>query len=190
MIQFAKKLGLIAASILACSSTVYSQKAYSLKSHKVSVDGTSTVHDWSSAVTKVQWSGSLTMEGNQVKAIQNVEVTIPVLSIKSEKGDVMDEKTYEAFNHEKNPNIVFKQTKATITGNDAKVFGILTMAGVSKPVALNASIKVAPDGSVRFLGSQFIYMTQYQMVPPKAVMGTIKVDDKVTIIFDIVVIPQ
>jgi hypothetical protein len=59
------------------------------------------LHDWTSEVTKLEWAGQLTVEGTSVKAIQNVSVIIPVKSIKSEKGGMMDDKTYEAFIEEK-----------------------------------------------------------------------------------------
>ena len=169
---------------------VQAQKSYTIKSHKVSVDGTSTLHDWSSEVTKVDWSGQLTVEGTSVKAVQNVTVIIPVTSIKSEKGGMMDDKTYEAFNHEKNPNISFKLTSATVTGANIKANGTLTMAGVTKPIVMNVEAKVLADGSVRLTGSQPLNMKDYKMIPPKAVMGTIKVGEKVTFLFDLTLTPQ
>lgn len=170
--------------------TAYAQKAYSLKSHKVSVNGTSTVHDWESDVTKFEWSGQLTTEGNTVKSIQNVSVTIPVESIKSEKGGMMDDKTYEAFKSDKNPTITFKMTTATVTGATIKANGTLTMAGVTKPIVMNVAAKVLADGSVHLSGSQKINMKDYKMTPPKAVMGTIKVGEKITLLFELTLSPQ
>lgn len=189
MIHHAKKLTLLSILLLT-ASLGFSQKAYSLKSHKISVDGTSTLHDWSSAVTKPAWAGQLTVEGTSVKAIKNVTVTIPVESIKSEKGGMMDDKTYEAFNYEKNPNIIFKLTNATITGATVKADGTLTMAGFTKPIVLNVTTKVLADGSVHLSGSYVINMKDYKMTPPKAVMGTIKVGEKVTLLFELTVITQ
>ncbi|HEY3405852.1 MAG TPA: YceI family protein [Ohtaekwangia sp.] len=177
-------------SLLLNANSVQAQKAYSLKSHKVSVDGTSTMHDWSSEVTKIEWAGQITMEGKTVKAIQNVAVTIPVESIKSEKGGVMDEKTYEAFNYEKNPAITFKLTSATITGNIIKANGNLTMAGVTKPIVMSVDAKILADGSLRLSGSQKLNMKDFKMTPPKAVMGTIKVGEKVTLLFELTLVPQ
>jgi len=176
--------------ILFVASRSFGQKAYSLKSDKVSVDGTSTLHDWSSAVTKLEWSGQLTVEGTSVKAIQNLVVTIPVESIKSEKGGMMDDKTYEAFKSDKNPTIAFKLTSATVTGNKVNAKGTLTMAGVTKPIVMNVDAKVLADGAVHFSGSQAINMKDYGMTPPKAVMGTIKVGEKVTVLFELTVAPQ
>src|SRR5690349_5390294 len=176
-----KSLPLLAL-LLFVALTSSAQKAYSLKSHKMSVNGTSTIHDWESDVTKLEWTGQLTVDGTSVKAIQNVTVTIPVEGIKSEKGGVMDDKTYEAFNYEKNPNITFKLTSATITGANIKANGTLTMGGATKNIIMTAAAKVLADGSVHISGSQKINMKDYKMTPPKAVMGTIKVGEKVTVL--------
>jgi polyisoprenoid-binding protein YceI len=190
MMKHSKKIFVALILVLLVSSHSFSQKAYSLKSHKASADGTSTLHDWSSAITKLEWSGQLAVEGKNVTAVQNVNVTIPVESIKSEKGGMMDDKTYEAFKSDKNPTITFKLTSATIAGNKITANGTLNMAGVTKPIVMNVDAKVLPDGSVHLSGSQPINMKDYGMTPPKAVMGTIKVGEKVTVLFELTVTPQ
>jgi polyisoprenoid-binding protein YceI len=187
--KHSKKIPLIACLFLLAGSSVFGQQAYTLKSHKISVDGTSSLHDWTSDVTKVGWSGKLTVEGKIVKAISDVIVTIAVTDIKSEKGGMMDDKTYEAFNWEKYPTITFNLKGATITGSTIKANGTLTMAGVTKPIVMNVASKVLPDGSVHLSGSQPINMKDYKMTPPKAVMGTIKVGEKVTLLFELTVTP-
>jgi polyisoprenoid-binding protein YceI len=184
-----KKTLFVVGLFLLTTSFVFGQKAYSLKSHKMSVDGTSSLHDWTSDVTKVDWSGNITTEGNTVKSISDVNLKIQVTDIKSEKGGMMDDKTYEAFKSEKFPTITFKLTSATVTGSNVKANGTLTMAGVSKPIVMNVATKVLADGSVHFSGSQAINMKDYNMTPPKAVMGTIKVGEKVTFLFEFTVTP-
>ncbi|HEV8515242.1 MAG TPA: YceI family protein [Cyclobacteriaceae bacterium] len=189
MMTYSKKICVALSLVLFVTSYSFSQKAYSLKSYKASADGTSTLHDWSSAITKLEWSGQLTVEGANVKAVQNVNVTIPVESIKSEKGGTMDDKTYEAFKSDKNPTITFKLTSATVVSNKITANGTLTMAGVTKPIVMHIDAKVLPDGAVHLSGSQAINMKDYGMTPPKAVMGTIKVGEKVTVLFELVVTP-
>ncbi|SMO76618.1 YceI family protein [Solitalea koreensis] len=168
----------------------FGQKAYILKSHKMSVTGTSTMHDWTETVKKVDWSGNITTEGTGVKAISDVVVKIAVKDLKSEKGGTMDNKTYEAFKSDKFPTITFKLTSATVSGAVVKANGTLTMAGVSKPIALNVTSKVLADGSVQLSGSQAINMKEFNMAPPKAVMGTIKVGEKVTFHYELIVLPK
>jgi polyisoprenoid-binding protein YceI len=187
--NYAKKISIVVGLILLVGS-VYGQKPFTLKSHKMSVDGTSSLHDWTSDVTKVNWSGKITAEGNSVKAISDVKVEIAVADIKSEKGGMMDDKTYEAFKSEQYPTITFTLTGAAVTGSTIKANGTLTMAGVSKPIVMNVAAKVLADGTVHLSGSQVINMKDYKMTPPKAVMGTIKVGEKVTVLFELTVTPQ
>ena len=188
--QYLKKIPIVVCLLLLTTCLAFSQKPYALKSHKMSVDGTSSLHDWTSDVTKIAWSGNLTVEGTSVKAISNVNVTIAVTDIKSEKGGMMDDKTYEAFKSEQHPTITFKLTSATVTGSTIKANGTLTMAGASKPIVMTVASKVLADGSVHLSGSQVINMKDYQMTPPKAVMGTIKVGEKVTLLYELTVTPQ
>jgi len=65
------------------------------------VHGSSNLHDWDITVTKINSTFGL----NASKQISDLNVKIPVNSLKSGKG-IMDDKTYDAFDA-KNPTIVF-----------------------------------------------------------------------------------
>jgi polyisoprenoid-binding protein YceI len=162
------------------------QKPYSLKTYKVTIDGTSSLHEWTSDVTKLEWSGIVATEGNSVKSIKDAVVTIKVVSIKSTKGKTMDNKTYEAFNSDKNPDIVFKLTNVTVNGADVQATGSLTMNGNTKSISMMPTAKVLPGGEVQITGNQKLNMKDYKMVPPKAMMGTIKVGEEVTVKYDLI----
>jgi hypothetical protein len=60
------------------------------------------------------------------------------------------------------------------------------MAGTTKPIDLVANYKVLSNGDLQITGSKKIKMTDFNMEPPTAMMGTIKVGDDVIIGFDIV----
>jgi polyisoprenoid-binding protein YceI len=102
---------------------------------------------------------------------------------------MMDDKTYEAFKSDVNPNITFKLNTATTVEGGLNTTGTLTMAGSPKSIQMRPEIKIMPDGSVQIKGSQKINMKDYKMTPPKAVMGTIKVAPDVTVIYDLILIP-
>ncbi|HEX6224318.1 MAG TPA: YceI family protein [Chryseolinea sp.] len=160
------------------------QKPYSVKSYKMTIDGTSSMHDWTSDVTKLTWTGQVVTEGTTVKEIKSVVVNIPVAGIKSTKGKTMDNKTYDAFKSDKNPMIVYKLNSVTASGNNLKANGSLTMAGITKPVGLTASAKVLPNGDVQISGNQKLNMTDFSMSPPTALMGSIKVGAEVIIKYE------
>lgn len=165
------------------------QTTYSIKEYKMTVQGSSSLHEWESDVTKAEARANVTIQDKQLKEIKDVTVKIPVTGIKSTKGKTMDNKTYEAFDSGKNPNIQYKLTSAKITASGAEYTivanGNLTMAGTTKPVELTAKAKVLANGDVQITGLRKLNMKDFNMVPPTAVMGTIKVGEEVTVNFNI-----
>lgn len=174
--------------------TPQAQATYKGKQNKMSVVGSSTLHEWESEVTQVESSGMITIEGNQLIAIKDVMVKMPVTGIKSTKGRTMDNKTYEAFNSDKNPTIQYKLASAKISGNGVEFTlianGNLTMAGATKPIEITAKAKVLGNGDIQITGSQKLNMRDFNMTPPTAMMGTIRVGEEVTVKFDITLTPN
>ncbi len=176
-------------SLMLVSAMVFGQQSYEVKSFKMTVSGTSTLHDWESEATVVTAEASLEVNSAGLN-IQKVLVTVPVEKIVSPKGKIMDNKTYEAFNSEKNPNIQFTLTKIDqVTGSngsyDVKATGKLKMAGAEKSISLTVKAKVGDDGLITFSGSKTLNMTEWSMDPPKALMGTIKTGEEVTVNFSV-----
>lgn len=168
---------------------VQAQTPYHLKSEKITIAGSSSLHDWVSEVTTVEWSGSLKLVDGQLTDVASVRVKIPVTSIKSDNGRIMDGKTYDAFNSEKYPTITYQMSEATLSGDVIKATGTLTMAGASKVISLDVKASVISAGDVQLTGSYTLNMRDYKMTPPTAVMGTIKVGEEVTINFDLTLSP-
>jgi polyisoprenoid-binding protein YceI len=186
-------LTLLVASLLFVPYLIQGQTAYKGKQNKMSVVGSSTLHEWESEVAKVESKGSFTLENNKLTGIKDVTVKIVVTSIKSTKGKTMDNKTYEAFDSDKNPNITYKLTSAKITGSGPEytvaATGSLTMAGTTKPIDMTAKGKVLANGDVQIVGTHKLNMKDYKMVPPTAMMGTIKVGEEVEVKYDVIFTP-
>jgi polyisoprenoid-binding protein YceI len=175
-----KKILLLCAVLV--QGTLWSQ-SLNLTKHQVSISGTSSLHDWESKVSKATGGGSVTLSGTQITAVSDLHLSIPVKSIQSGK-DVMDSKTYEAFNEPKNPTITFKANKAAIQGNKMTLDGQMTMNGKTVPTKVTLTYTVSGK-DINLVGTKIIDMTDFGMTPPKAVMGTIKVGPKVTVLFDV-----
>ncbi len=168
----------------------HAQEAFALKSAKASIKGTSSLHDWESEITKIDFKGSLLKEGGAVKTIPSAEVKVLVEGIKSTKGRIMDNKTKDAFKYEKNPYITFVLTNATVKADGSiDATGNLTMAGTTKAVKLAAKTKVLGTGDVQLTLTHNLKMTEYKMEQPTAMMGTITVGDEVTVLFDLTLAP-
>jgi polyisoprenoid-binding protein YceI len=176
-------------ALLLVFGLVSAQSPYLAKHLKLTVSGSSTLHEWESEVTKVAWTGTLNISGSTLLEVKDVLVKMPVTGIKSTKGKIMDSKTHEAFNYEKYPTIQYKLTNAKVTGSGTDytitATGNLTMAGATRPIELIVKAKVQPNGDVLLTASKKLNMKDFSMEPPTAMMGTIKVGEEVTIAFQI-----
>jgi hypothetical protein len=176
------------AMLLFLQPSSLSAQAARVKTFKMTVNGTSSLHDWEMVVQKVECKTSYTIENSALTDIKDALVKIPVESLKSEKGRMMDNKTYEAFKSEKYPTITFLLSSEKINPAPGTVTlkGVLSMAGASKPVELLATYRILSGGELQITASKKIKMTDFKMEPPTAMMGTIQVGDEVTISFDLV----
>ena len=167
------------------------QNKFAMKSAVAFVHGTSSLHDWKSQVTKVECTGTFQSKSNTLESMKNVQVKIAVEGIKSSEGRIMDRKTYEAFDSEKNPLITYAFATARIQmdKSDSVIIntsGTLTMAGTARPIELTAKGKMLSNGDLQFSFSKNLKMTDYNMKPPTAVLGTIKVGNEITLNFNMV----
>jgi polyisoprenoid-binding protein YceI len=158
-----------------------------VKDYKVTVKGTSSMHDWESNVEKLECKTSYKIKNNELITIEDATLKVTVRSIKSAKGKIMDNKTYDAFDSEKHPFIIFTLRSEKIDPENLTVnlTGTLEMAGITQPIDLIASYRVLTNGDFQLIGNENVKMSDYKMTPPKAMMGTIKVGDEVNITFDI-----
>ena len=180
------KLLIVTVSLLFVQLNHLQAQSFKIKNYKMTIQGTSSLHDWESTVEKLECKGSVVVAGSGLD-VKDIVVKIPVTSIKSTKGKMMDNKTYDAFDQEKNPNIVFTMTGKKVNENNSTmdIKGNLSMAGVTKAIDLVLNYKILPNGELQIAGSKKIILTEFKMKPPTAMMGTIKVGDEVVVGFDI-----
>jgi polyisoprenoid-binding protein YceI len=170
---------------------LHAQNTLTVKSVKASIQGSSTLHDWESQITQITCLGDFQSDNTLLKNIADISVKIPVAGIKSSEGKMMDNKTYEAFKSEEHPYITYIASRAQITTDAAnnttiKVSGNLTMAGTTKPITVEAKGKSLPNGDMEISISRRLKMTEFNMKPPTAMMGTIKVGDEVTVVVSLI----
>jgi polyisoprenoid-binding protein YceI len=162
---------------------------------KLWVAGTSTVRSFqcqaSSFDAKVESLGSdavaAVLAGQ--KAVTGVEVTIPSEKLDCKNG-TMNEHMRKAIKAKDFATIVFKATSYDLTraGENMAVTlnGSLTLGGVEKPITVNAQAKPGANGTLVVSGTREIRMTEFGLKPPTLMLGTMKVDDKLTVGFDVV----
>jgi len=153
---------------------------------QLSIDGTSTVHDWTIEAEEFDGTADVKIENNALQAINSLSFNVQVKSLKSGKS-AMDDNTYEALKEDDHPIITYKfksmdnvKVEGNTTTMDTK--GILTIGGVSKIV--NMKVKADTKNGIAFNGDITFKMSVFEIDPPTAVFGTIKTGDEVTIKFN------
>ena len=166
------------------------QANFRITNFSLAIKGTSNLHDWESPAKEVRASGVITFTAGVLKSIQSLNVEIPVKTIKSTKGSIMDNKTYDALKADQFPNINYKLEKVTGLNPrngiyDVNTSGYLTIAGATNRIDMYVQGKAGADGSITFNGSKKLKMTDYKIKPPTALMGTMTTGDEVEIVFQI-----
>lgn len=151
----------------------------------LTVEGTSSLHDWTIEAEEFEGSAELVLEGKQIGEIKNLTFKVPVKSLKSGKS-AMDDNTYEALEAKAHPYIIYQlnSIESRKKSGDKLLLitkGSLTIAGETKVVNMTVTTEVL--NGVQFAGSTSFNMTDFKIEPPTAVFGTIKTGDKVTINF-------
>ncbi len=149
----------------------------------MTISGTSSMHDWESVCEKMSGTATFEFVENELKSAKNASLSMKVEDIESGKS-LMDSKTYDAFKYESYPMIKGGFSAANIQKSGSKYLikgqAYLEMAGKKKNVDLSAECSVS-ETEVTCIGKQSIDMTEYDMKPPTAMMGTIKVGKDVEV---------
>ncbi|MGV3547950.1 MAG: YceI family protein [Pedobacter sp.] len=167
----------------------------SLKESAIIVKGTSSLHDWRCKTE--QFSGDLTYTVNALtlKNISALNLQLVVKSMRSikENGNYyeagMDKNTYKALNADKFPKITFSLTdianiKAVAGRADFVAKGNLTIMGNQRAISFPVNATVTANG-IAFKGTTSFKMTSFGVTPPKALLGTIKTGDEISIDFNV-----
>lgn len=164
-----------------------------LQSHAVNISltGTSSLHDWEMKAANGTSQASFVLSNSGIiTSISKLDFSLAAKSLKSDH-KAMDKNTYKALNADKNPNISFVLTSATVTptqGNtyELRCFGKMTIAGTTKDTELTATAKYSPaDKSFKVTGIKKMKMTDYNVKPPTAMLGTIKTGNDISIAYNL-----
>ena len=163
----------------------------------IKVLGTSNLHNWSMEDKDVSCTANFiyaTSKRMMPTSLEILTLSIPVHDLKSGKSG-MDSKAYAALRAKDGGNITFSSTSSTVTTGAAGQFtvksnGNLTIAGVTKPVVMDAACQVMEDGTVSCKGTEKLKMSDYQIKPPTYMMGALKTGDALIIDFTLVVKKQ
>lgn len=167
------------------------------------IEGTSTLHDWK--VESGRISGFVEIEPafledptlSSVAALREggraplVRAVIPVKELRSGEAR-MDRVMLQALKAGAHPEIRYELDRAVLGAGAAPAagpFGLdtrgrLTVAGVTREVAMPVVVARSSSGEVVVKGRVPLRMTDFGIDPPRALMGTIRSGDAVTVSFE------
>jgi hypothetical protein len=145
------------------------------------VNGTSNIHDWTMNATGFVCEGNYILKGDQLQDLSSLNFTLPVANLKG-KEDLLNTRAHKALKAEQFSRITFRLSTATVIPQQKiiKAAGNLTIAGVTKPIVLEANYTVNGN-EITCKGSETIKMSDYNIKAPTFMMGALKVADAVVI---------
>ncbi|HET7584677.1 MAG TPA: YceI family protein [Gemmatimonadaceae bacterium] len=193
-------LATLASAILA--TVVVAQGGPSLPVHvepqsKLWLEGNSTMHEFTCRTNDIQATVEIdpgyryAAAATRAHPFNSVDVQIPVRSLKCGK-DKMDENMYKTLRADEFTDIHYTLRSYTVEEGTAEgdsmvvvAVGTLTIAGQEREVTMKVSTDTEPNGAVRAHGALTLLMTDFGIKPPKFMLGTLKVDNKIRIGFDL-----
>jgi polyisoprenoid-binding protein YceI len=123
------------------------------------------------------------------KAVSDIVVTVPAEKLDC-RNSTMNEHMRKALKVEKYPTILFRVTSYDLAkaanGVSVTLNGVLTLGGVEKPITIDATAKPGENGTLVVSGTQEVRMTEFGLKPPTLMLGTLKVDERVKVGFEVV----
>ena len=170
------------------------------------LEGTSTLHDFESKTT--QSSLTLTRDPGAKLApgvaglealvrgagVRGLDLEVPVMTLRSEKSGI-DKNLWKALKASEHPTIWFHLAKYSIVGPTTAdtlmihAEGTLNIAGVQRPDTLDAKAYHSPHG-VWLVGSEPLLMSNFGIKPPKMMLGTLRVADRIVVRYRLLLAPK
>ncbi|MBZ0326446.1 MAG: YceI family protein [Altibacter sp.] len=153
------------------------------------IKGTSSLHDWE--MVSKSFSGTIAFGSANADNIdiKEISITIGVKTLDSDNR-TMNKKTYDALKNDQHPNIYYrfksvKKIRAVRANNfEATLSGTLNIAGKTRDVDILVNILVK-DNTINIVGKKPLKMSDFDVEPPTALLGTIKTGNDITIEFNL-----
>jgi polyisoprenoid-binding protein YceI len=160
------------------------------------VAGTSTVKDFT-CQAKVVDAAIGTNGTNAAREVIGGSKSVTLLTVKVRPANLdcanktMNEHMLKALKSDAFPVIEFKMLSYDIakgaTTTNGRLTGTLTLGGVQKQISFDAIGTAPASGALRVTGTYPILMSDYGLKAPSLMMGTMKVNPRVKVNFDLLV---
>ena len=172
-------------AVFAIANPLKSQNM-SLQQADFELKGSANVGSWKCDLNEAEGKINITSKDDGY-GIESLEISLPVESFKCDEGSRMENNMYGYLESDDHPYITYKLNRVhprTINDQGSVMFyGEITVAGETKSV--RTDVKIDRGGTVTLSGSQELKMTDFDIDPPTAMLGTVRSRDKVEINFEI-----
>ncbi len=145
------------------------------------VEGTSTIHDWEMEVEEMK-GNIIVMQTDKLESLQSGEISFKVNSLVSDHS-LMNKKAYSALKENKHPVIKGKVLEIYTENSLSKVKLELDIAGVKRIVTSDYKTSLLNTKQIKVQGEFDLQLSDFDIEPPVAIMGTIKTGDAITITY-------
>jgi polyisoprenoid-binding protein YceI len=162
---------------------------------RVSIAGSSNVHEYTASTTtarlvRVQLAPGVapTLQALVAPgAIEAFEIAIPAATLSSEK-DGLDKNMHKSLKVTEHKDITFRlgRLEAAAAAGAYRATGVLRVAGVERTTTFDVTVEQT-GGTLVVRGKVPLLMTDFGIASPKAMLGMLKTDPKVTVTFETVV---
>lgn len=123
------------------------------------------------------------------KAARGATLTVPVAGLSCGIG-AMTRHLHEALKADSSPTIEFRLDDYQVAPGDTaapvRMNGSLRIAGVEAPVAVDGVLARDTAGALHARGTHEVRVTDFGVQPPRRFLGLLRVRDRVTVHFDVV----
>lgn len=187
-------LPFVAAAMISLSGA--QDRSLALATTRLTIEGTSNVHEYSASTTAVRvtrvkladavagaefWDVIVKPGG-----LETFEIAVAAAKLSSPK-DGLDKNMHKALKVEQFPEITFRLLRLEPRGHGPalRAIGMLKIAGVEREISIDITTQ-RKDSGLGVKGAIQLLMTDYGITPPKAMLGMLKTDPKVTVSFETV----
>lgn len=160
------------------------------------IEGDATLHGWDAEATEFEVDFSFpdawfdTMDNWSGKDVETLKVRVPVSALDGGRSR-MNRDLREAMKAESYPMILFHwetiEVKAAQENKaELNVTGKLEAAGVERDIEFSADASLIAGESFKISGKAPLKMTDFGIDPPRALLGTLRTDDDIEILFEMV----
>lgn len=179
---------------------------------EMTIHGSSNVRDWRMEVAEVNGEVDLEPSEEGAPTINSVSLEIPVEQIVADRGS-MEDKAHKALKKNAYPIIYFQSSDVEVSPGEgaraqageesssearvsegtaftATATGEMILAGERRTVEITATGTRLEDGRYRLEGEHEMTMSEFNVDPPTAMLGTLRVTDEVRLTFNAILAPK